>query len=83
MLTKEKVERINELANKKKTMTLTEEECDEQQTLRAEYIQAVRQNLREQLDTIVIVDEPQCDVENPEEVHELGTDSNDDIKKTK
>jgi len=61
MITKEKIERINTLANKKKTMGLTEEELDEQQSLRAEYIQAVRKNFRGQLDSIIIVDEPQCD----------------------
>ncbi|MBC3887674.1 DUF896 domain-containing protein [Acetobacterium paludosum] len=61
MITKEKIERINTLANKKKTMALTEEERIEQQSLRAEYLQAVRKNFRDQLDTIIIVDEPQCD----------------------
>jgi len=61
MITKEKIERINTLANKKKTMALTEEERDEQQALRAEYLEAVRKNFRGQLDSIIIVDEPQCD----------------------
>ncbi|WP_243166176.1 DUF896 domain-containing protein [Acetobacterium fimetarium] len=56
MMTKEKIERINELARKKKTGTLTEEELDEQMTLRAEYLASVRKNLREQLDAIEIVD---------------------------
>jgi len=61
MITKEKIERINTLANKKKTMALTDEELDEQQALRAEYLEAVRKNFRGQLDSIIIVDEPQCD----------------------
>jgi len=61
MITKEKIERINTLANKKKTMALTDEELDEQQSLRAEYLEAVRKNFRGQLDSIIIVDEPQCD----------------------
>ena len=56
MMTKEKIERINELARKKKTGALTEEELDEQMTLRAEYLASVRKNLREQLDAIEIVD---------------------------
>ena len=60
MITKEKIERINTLANKKKTMALTDEELDEQQSLRAEYLEAVRKNFRGQLDSIIIVDEPQC-----------------------
>lgn len=56
MITKEKIERINELARKKKEGFLTEEEADEQMTLRAEYISAVRTNLKSQLDNIEIVD---------------------------
>lgn len=60
MITKEKIERINELARKKKTGILTEDEQDEQMTLRAEYLASVRKNFREQLDSIIIVDEPQC-----------------------
>lgn len=55
-MTKEKIERINELARKKKTGILTDEELDEQMTLRAEYLASVRKNLREQLDAIEIVD---------------------------
>ncbi len=60
MITKEKIERINELASKKKIVGLTEDEADEQLTLRVEYLQAVRKNFREQLDSITIVDDPQC-----------------------
>ncbi len=56
MITKEKIERINELARKKKECGLTEDESDEQMTLRAEYLSAVRTNLRAQLDNIEIVD---------------------------
>lgn len=64
MITKEKIERINELSRKKKIETLSEDELDEQMTLRAEYLSSVRQNLRAQLDSIIIVDEPQCDKYN-------------------
>ena len=56
MITKEMIERINELANKKKITGLTEEEADEQMSLRASYISAVRKNFKEQLDTIEIID---------------------------
>jgi Uncharacterized protein conserved in bacteria len=56
MITKEKIDRINELARKKKECGLTEDESDEQMTLRAEYLSAVRTNLRAQLDNIEIVD---------------------------
>jgi uncharacterized protein YnzC (UPF0291/DUF896 family) len=56
MITKEKIDRINELARKKKECGLTEDESDEQMTLRAEYLSAIRTNLRDQLDNIEIVD---------------------------
>lgn len=52
-----KIDRINELARKSKTEGLTEAEQMEQKLLRAEYIEAYRQNLRSQLDAIVVKDE--------------------------
>ena len=39
-MTKEQVARINELARKKKTVGLTEDELKEQAELRAEYLKA-------------------------------------------
>lgn len=48
------LERINELARKQKSVGLTPEEKDEQAKLRREYIEAVRMNLRSQLDNIDI-----------------------------
>ena len=44
--------RINELANKAKTESLTEAEKDEQRKLRQEYIASVKLNLKSQLDNI-------------------------------
>lgn len=46
------IDRINELARKAKAEGLTLEEKEEQQKLRKEYIEAVRMNLRSQLDNI-------------------------------
>ncbi|MBQ1501323.1 MAG: DUF896 domain-containing protein [Firmicutes bacterium] len=54
---KAKIDRINELAKKEKEGQLTPEETAEQQTLREEYIAAVKQNLRAQLDNTYVVDE--------------------------
>lgn len=48
------IERINELARKAKAEGLTPEEKTEQQKLRKEYIEAVKMNLRSQLDNINI-----------------------------
>ena len=50
-----KIERINELYNKAKAEGLTEEEKEEQQTLRKDYIAAIRKNLRGQLDNVSLL----------------------------
>ncbi len=51
-----KLDRINELARKAKTQSLSEEEKQEQVKLREEYLSLYRKNLRTQLDNIVLVD---------------------------
>ena len=51
---KEKIERINELARKRKTEGLTPEEQAEQDALRKEYIAGFRNNLQELLDSVVV-----------------------------
>lgn len=56
MITEQQIDRINELARKKKTVGLTPEEQEEQQALYKEYIGAFRANLKAQLDMIEIVD---------------------------
>ena len=50
----EKIERINELARKKKTVGLTEAELAEQAVLRREYLDGWRENMKQMLDGIVI-----------------------------
>ena len=57
MISREKIERINALAAKKKTVGLTEEEKKEQAQLRKEYIEAIRHNTRKQLDRIRFVED--------------------------
>ena len=54
MLTDEKLARINELARKAKAEGLTSAETKERDVLRREYIEAVRANLRGQLNNINI-----------------------------
>ena len=53
----EKIDRINELAGKAKGPGLTEAELIERDTLRREYLDAIRQNLTDQLENTYIVDE--------------------------
>ena len=50
----EKIDRINALAHKAKSVGLTEEEKKERDLLRKEYLASVRMNLRSQLDNIDI-----------------------------
>lgn len=49
-----KIDRINTLAHKAKSVGLTEEEKKEQAELRQEYIASVRNNLRAQLNNVSI-----------------------------
>ena len=49
---KVKIERINELTRKKKTQGLTEEEIKEQAELRQEYLNSIRENFRQTLESI-------------------------------
>ena len=51
---KKQIDRINELARKKKAEGLTEAETAEQAALRAQYIAEWRENTRAMLDGIVI-----------------------------
>ena len=54
-MTEEKIKRINELARKQKAEGLTEEEKQEQYTLRREYIDSFKRSLEMQLDNTTIV----------------------------
>lgn len=47
-----KIERINELAKKKKESGLTPEEIQEQAALREEYLKSIRENFRQTLESI-------------------------------
>ena len=51
------VERINFLYRKQQTEGLTEEEKEEQQKLRKEYLENFKKNFKAQLDNTYIVDE--------------------------
>lgn len=55
IVTENEIARINELARKSKAEGLTESEQKEQKELREKYIEAVRRNLRGQLNNIDIL----------------------------
>ncbi|MBE6790513.1 MAG: DUF896 domain-containing protein [Ruminococcaceae bacterium] len=54
-MTQEKIDRINELARKSKSVGLTENEKEEQKILRREYVDAFKASLVSQIDNTVIV----------------------------
>ena len=58
MIDQKLIDRINELAKKKKTVGLTEEEMELQKELRKEYLALFKEGLKQQLEAIEIVDEP-------------------------
>jgi uncharacterized protein YnzC (UPF0291/DUF896 family) len=60
--TEQYIKRINELAYKAKTEGLTDEELEERNELRKQYIAAFRNSLRNQLDNIKFVDEDEAEV---------------------
>ncbi len=55
MITREKLDRINELARKSRSAELSPAEKEEQAALRREYIDAYKASLRAQLDSTVLL----------------------------
>ena len=71
-ITQEMIERINELAKKKKSEGLTDEEEKKKKKLYKEYIDAFKANLKAQLELIEIVDDDKHELKKiEEEVEEL------------
>lgn len=70
MISKEKLNRINALANKEKTEGLSQKEKEEQQNLRKEYLQNVRASFKNEFKGMTVIDPEGNDV-TPEKVKEL------------
>ena len=67
MLSKEKIDRINELSKKSKTAGLSIEEAKEQTKLRQEYLDSFRSSMRETIENVQVIDPEGTDV-TPEKV---------------
>lgn len=59
-MTEQRIERLNHLARKAKTIGLSEEEKQEQAALRRDYLEAIKTSLVSQLDNTYLVDEKGC-----------------------
>lgn len=62
MISKEKLNRINELSKKSKSEGLTQEEKLEQQQLRQEYLEAFRRDFQNTLKNVTVIDPKGNDV---------------------
>ena len=67
MLSKDKIDRINELSKKSKTAGLSIEEAKEQTKLRQEYLASFRSSMRETIENVQVIDPEGTDV-TPEKV---------------
>ena len=70
-ITNEQVERINELARKKKAEGLSEAELEEQAFLRRAYLDSVKANFRSQVETIKVIDEKTGEDVTPDKLKEI------------
>lgn len=70
MLSKEKLNRINELARKSKVAQLTTEELSEQKMLREEYLAAFRGGMRNHIEGLKFIDPEGSDV-TPEKLKQI------------
>lgn len=74
MVTKEQINRINELAKKQKETGLTQEEKKEQEKLRRLYVDSFKENLRAQLKNVKIVSQEEYNKTKDNEKCSCGRD---------
>ena len=73
MLSKDKLARINELANKSKTEGLSLAEQGEQKDLREEYLESFRGGMRNHIEGLKVVDETGEDI-TPKKLRKIQRD---------
>ncbi|MFD1204238.1 DUF896 domain-containing protein [Sporosarcina contaminans] len=69
MLSQDKINRINELSKKSKTIGLSIEEAKEQTKLRKEYLESFRSSMRNTIENVKVLD-PQGNDVTPQKVKE-------------
>ncbi|MFI8540516.1 DUF896 domain-containing protein [Staphylococcus capitis] len=69
------IDRINELAKKKKEKGLTEDEAKEQSKLRKQYLESFRKGFKQQLENTKVIDPEGNDV-TPEKVKKIKSNKN-------
>ncbi|MEH7237329.1 DUF896 domain-containing protein [Bacillus sp. JJ1562] len=69
MISKDKLDRINALAKKAKSLGLTDKEKEEQQELRQEYLRVFRSSMSNTLHSVTVIDPEGNDV-TPEKLKE-------------
>jgi len=76
MISKEELDRINELAKEAKERELTEEEKQEQEELRDKYVQGIRESFQHQISNLKVIDREGTDV-TPQKVKDLKNKKED------
>lgn len=69
MLSQDKINRINELSKKSKTIGLSIEEAKEQTKLRKEYLESFRSSMRNTIENVKVLD-PQGNDVTPQKIKE-------------
>lgn len=75
MLEKDKIERLNHLAKKKKAEMISEKELTELEGLRSEYLKNFRSSFRKQVEHTKVIDPEGTDV-TPEKLKEIQRQKN-------
>ncbi|AQL56251.1 DUF896 domain-containing protein [Abyssicoccus albus] len=79
MLEKEKLDRLNTLAKRKKANVITDEELSELESLREQYLKNFRKSMKNTIENSKIIDPEGNDV-TPEKVKQIKRDKQNKLK---